>query len=131
MAAAPAMNLKLFLHMGEKPPDKFGRGDDATPTQVSLGIVFSSIHQIPEEPSVLRPAALTSTARPFIAVIRYSTSLPPCSLAHGFLQVALKPHPLGHLTHYPPGTTPPTLTTILSTIPTASSSIVHPFIVVI
>ena len=130
-AAAPAMNLKFFLPMGEKPPDKFGQGDDAIPTQVSLGILISSVHQIPEEPSVLQPAALTSTARPFIAIIWYSTSLLPRALTNGFLQVALKPHPLGHSTHYPPGTTPPTLTTILSTIPTASSSIVHPFIVVI
>ena len=125
------MNLKIFLPMGKKPPDKFGRGDDAIPTQASLGIAFPVVHQIPEEHSVLQPATLVSTARPFIVIIWYCTGLPPCALGHRFMLVALKPPIPGHWKHYPPGTPLPTHTIIVTTPTDPHSSIVCLFIVVI
>jgi hypothetical protein len=51
MAAAPAMNLDIFLSMGENLP--INSVEDVIPTQASLGIIFPSIHQTPEEHSVL------------------------------------------------------------------------------
>ncbi len=130
-AATPAMSLKISLPIGEKPPDKFGRGDDAIPTQASLGIAFPIVHQIPEEHSMLQPSALTSTAHPCIVVIWYFTGLPPRAHGHRFMLVALKPRIPGHRKHYPPGATLPTHTTFITTPTTPCSSIVRLFIFVI
>ena len=117
--------------MGEKPPDKISRGEVAIPTQASLGIASPSIHQIPEEPSVLQPAALTSTARPFIVIIWYCTGLPPHALGQRSMLLASKPRIPGNWTHYPPGTTLPTQISIITTPTTPRSRLVRLFIVVI
>jgi hypothetical protein len=69
MAAAPAMNLKIFLPMGEKPPDTFGRGGDDSPIQASLFITFPHFCQVLQEIFVLQSAILHSTVCLLIVVI--------------------------------------------------------------
>jgi hypothetical protein len=76
MAAAPAMNLKNLLPMGEKPPDTLGRGQDATPTQALVVLSFPNAFQFLEELSVLLSILLRSTTRSFIVVIFYGTGPP-------------------------------------------------------
>jgi hypothetical protein len=82
MATAPAMNLKIFLPMGEKPPDTFGRGGDASSTQASLVITFLCFCQALQEFLVLPSAILHSTVCPLIAIILYDTRLPPPAVGH-------------------------------------------------
>jgi hypothetical protein len=69
MAAAPAMNHKIFLPMGEKPPNKFDRGRDASGNQASIVTPFPPECQILKEFLALRPAILSSTTHKFVVVI--------------------------------------------------------------
>jgi hypothetical protein len=71
------MNLKIFLPMGEKPPDTFGRGRDASSIQVSLVVAFPRFCQELQELLVLPSAILCSTICPLIVIILYDTCFPP------------------------------------------------------
>ena len=59
--------------MGEKPPDKFGRGRDASGNQASIVTSFPPECQVLKEFLALQPAILSSTAHQFIVVIFYGT----------------------------------------------------------
>ncbi len=70
------MNLKIFLPMGEKPPDTFGRGCDASQSQAYIVITFPWFCQNLEEFLVFLSTVLSSFVCPLL-VIFLDTSLPP------------------------------------------------------
>jgi hypothetical protein len=76
------MNLKIFLPMGEKPPNTFGQGGDASSIQASLVITFPRSCQVLQEFFVLQSAILSSTVCPLIVVILCGTRLPPPAVGH-------------------------------------------------
>jgi hypothetical protein len=76
------MNLKIFLTMGEKPPDTFGRGRDASSIQVSLVITSPRFCQELQELLVLPSAILCSTVCLLIVIILYDTCFPPSADGH-------------------------------------------------
>ena len=94
------MTLKIFLPMGEKPPDIFGQGRYATPNRASLAISIPTVYQILQEFSVLRCATLRSTACPFIVVILYGTSLPPLAVDDRIVLVVSKQFSPAYWNHH-------------------------------
>jgi hypothetical protein len=71
------MNLKIFLPMGEKPPDKFGRGRDVLSIQVSLVIAFPRFCHVLQELLVLPSATMSSTICSLIVIIFHDNCFPP------------------------------------------------------
>jgi hypothetical protein len=83
------MNLKIFLPMGEKPPDKFGRGRDASPIQVFLVIAFPRFCQALQELLVLPSATMSSTICSLIVIIFYDICFPPSAEGYEIALVSL------------------------------------------
>jgi hypothetical protein len=83
------MNLNIFLPMGEKPPDKFGRGHDASLIQVSLVIAFPRFCQVLQKLLVLPSATMSSTICSLIVIIFYDNCFPPSAEGYEIALVSL------------------------------------------
>jgi len=108
------MNLKIFLPMGEKPPDTFGRGGDASPIQASLFFTFPRFRQILQEFFELQSAILRSIICPLIVIILHGTRLPPPAVGHEIALVIFSqvlPANTRQLTPTTAATTAPTIIT--------------------
>jgi hypothetical protein len=108
------MNLKIFLPMGGKPPDKFGRGRDASSIQVSLIIAFPRFCQVLQELLVLPSASMSSTICSLIVIIFYDICFPLSAEGYEIVLVSLMqllPSKTRQLTTTTAATTTTTITT--------------------
>jgi hypothetical protein len=69
MAAAPATNLKIFLPMGEKPPDAFSPGSSISRIKHSTALPFHPLQQPLEE--IFKVQFLTSGSNLYWFIVDY------------------------------------------------------------